>query len=257
MSTSPNQLSFLPDDYLARKARRRANAICAALFVVVMAAIGSAFTLSDRSLKDIEARRNAVEADYNQAAKRIKEVQSMKEKQQRMARQAELTDSLLERVPRSYLLAEITNSMPTGVSLLDLSLDSRLKAAPAPVAKSQFEEKKSKRKPTDKKAETEAAAPPPPKQYDVALRVTGIAANDVQVAQFISKLNVSALLRDVNLVISDEFQKSRDRAGEPAGEKLRRFQIEMALRPDAEVKPGDATATLDRSRTAAVEIGPE
>jgi Tfp pilus assembly protein PilN len=252
--TSPNQLSFLPDDYLARKARRRANAVCAALFVIVMVAIGSAFTLSDRSLKDIEARRNAVETEYNEAAKRIKEVQSMKDKQQRMARQAELTDSLLERVPRSYLLAEITNSMPSGVSLLDLGLDSRARNV-ATAAKSKFEEKKASRKTTgDKKAEPEVAVAPAPKQYDVSLRVTGIAANDVQVAQFISKLNGSSLLRDVNLVISDEFQKSRDASGEPVGEKLRRFQIEMSLRSDAEVKPGDAAAAADRNHTAAVEI---
>ena len=32
---APNELSFLPDDYLERKARRRANAICAVLFFIV------------------------------------------------------------------------------------------------------------------------------------------------------------------------------------------------------------------------------
>jgi Tfp pilus assembly protein PilN len=242
--TSPNQLSFLPEDYLERKARRRSNVICAALFVVVVTAIGSAFTLSDRRLREIEVRRDAADAEYTLAAKRIKEVESMKDKQQRMARQAELTDSLLERVPRSYLLAEVTNSMPGGISLLDLSLESRVKAAPV-VAKTQFEAKKSK------KADAATAAPPPPapKKYDVTLKITGIADNDVQVAQFITKLNTSSLLRDVNLVISDEFQQTRDGSGEKVGDKLRRFQIEMALRPDADVK--DAA---EQSRSAAVEL---
>ena len=36
---APNELSFLPDDYLERKARRRANALCAGLSVIVMGAI--------------------------------------------------------------------------------------------------------------------------------------------------------------------------------------------------------------------------
>lgn len=244
--TSPNQLSFLPEGYLERKARRRANVVCAALFVVVVTAIGSAFTLSDRRLREIEVRRDAADAEYTQAAKRIKEVQNMKDKQQRMARQAELTDSLLERVPRSYLLAEVTNFMPGGISLLDLSLESRVRAAP--VVKPQFEAKKAK-KPADAAAAAAAAAPPPVKRYDVTMKITGIADNDVQVAQFISKLNGSTLLRDVNLVISDEFQQVRDGSGEKTGDKLRRFQIEMALRPDAEVRN-----TTEATRTAAVEL---
>ena len=46
---APNELSFLPDDYLERKARRRTNAICAVLFCVVISAIGGAFTVTERS----------------------------------------------------------------------------------------------------------------------------------------------------------------------------------------------------------------
>lgn len=247
--TSPNQLSFLPEDYLERKARRRSNVICAGLFVVVMAAIGSAFTISDRGLRDIEKQRADIDSKYTQAAKRIKEVQEMKDKQQRMARQAELTDSLLERVPRSYLLAEITNSMPNGISLLDLSLDSKLRAVKVDPTKTQFEEKKKAAAAKKKDVKPVEDAPPAPRQFDVQLRITGIADNDVQVAQFITKLNVSPLLRDVNLVISDEFQQTRNETGEKTGDKLRRFQIEMALRADAEVKPG-----VEHTKTAAVEL---
>jgi len=39
--TAPNELSFLADDYLARKASRRANALCAGLSVIVMGGIVS------------------------------------------------------------------------------------------------------------------------------------------------------------------------------------------------------------------------
>ena len=50
----------------------------------------------------------------------IEEVKDLQQKQEIMARQAELASSLLEKVPRSNLLAEITNSLPNGVSLIDL-----------------------------------------------------------------------------------------------------------------------------------------
>src|SRR4051794_32154889 len=125
--SAPNQLSFLPDDYLARKVQRRTNVICATLFLVVMGAITSAFMLSERATAAVVARHEAVVAKYSEEAKKVDTVQQMQEKQRRMAHQAEVTASLLERVPRSYLLAEFTNSLPPGVSLIDLSMDSKLK----------------------------------------------------------------------------------------------------------------------------------
>ena len=65
---SPNELSFLPEDYLERKARRRANILCGVLSVVVMGTIGSAFALSERSMRGLDGELVAVEAKYAQAA---------------------------------------------------------------------------------------------------------------------------------------------------------------------------------------------
>src|SRR5256885_8539904 len=109
--SSPNQLSFLPDDYLERKAQRRTNVICAVLFVVVLVAIASAFTITERTNHAVERRHAEMEKQYAEAAKRLEQVNQMQEKQKRMAHQAELTASLLEKVPRTHLLAEITNSL--------------------------------------------------------------------------------------------------------------------------------------------------
>jgi hypothetical protein len=82
------------------------------------------------------------------------------------------------------------------------------------------------------------------KAYDVTIRLTGIADTDVQVAQFLAQLNQVKLVRDVNLIISDEFA-----VGET---KLRKFQIEMSVDPNAEVDP-DTSPSLNQN-TAAVEI---
>src|SRR6266513_3664399 len=123
---APNELSFLPDDYLERKARRRTNAICAILFCVVITAIAGAFTVTEKSMREIEMQYATVEQQYTDAAKRIEQVQQMQEKQRTMAHQAELTASLLEKVPRSKILAKITNGIPQGVSLLDFFMASTL-----------------------------------------------------------------------------------------------------------------------------------
>lgn len=241
---SPNELSFLPDDYLERKAQRRTNAICATLFMIVLVAIGSAFSYTERSMRAVEREHLSIEKQYTDAAKRITQVQQLQQKQRTMAMQAELTASLLEKVPRSFLLAEITNSMPRGVSLLDLSLESKKKTsqqAQSATPKATFERKADARR---KAATGGASAPPPapePRSYDVFIKITGIAGTDVQVAQFITKLNHSRLLKDVNLVISEQF-KGDDGAS-------RKFQVEMIVDPQA-----DVASIAEKPKVTAVEI---
>lgn len=240
---SPNELSFLPDDYLERKAQRRTNAICATLFLVVMVAIGSAFTYTERAMREAEREHDAIERRYTDAAKRIEQFQQLQEKQRTMAMQAELTSSLLEKVPRSFLLAEITNSMPSGVSLLDLVLESKRRTTPSPAKSNSAFEKKSSAKDTTKRK-----GPPAPeaKVYDVHLKITGIASTDVQVAQFITKLNQSTLLRDVNLVVSEEYKGG---TGQDANNLMRKFQIEMMVSPTA-----DVASLAEKPKVTAVEI---
>lgn len=235
---SPNELSFLPDDYMERKLQRRTNVVCAMLFCVVMVAIAAAFIFTERSVQRAEKQYESVEKEYTAAAKRIQLVLDLQEKQKRMDQQATLAESLLEKVPRSHILAEVTNALPPGVSLLDMLMESKVRAAPV-VAKTAFEQKKSSKSADAKKDAT--PAPPPLKKFDVNFKIVGLANTDVQVAQFISKLNQSTLLKDVNLVISDEFSKNN--------ETLRKFQIDAQLDPRAEISPEN-----DRTKTAAVEI---
>jgi Tfp pilus assembly protein PilN len=234
MSANPNDLSFLPDDYLEGKQRRRANALCGGLAVVVLGVIGATFWQTEKSMKTLQKRQAAVDVQYTEAAERIEQVNQMRSKQQQVVRRAELAATLLEKIPRSNVLAEYTNSLPPGVSLLDLTLESKERVGPVIAdSKSAFEQKKAQ-------LESKPTAAPAPKPYDVYLKVSGIAGTDVQVAQFISKMNASKLMQDVNLLISDTFEYQ--------GQTLRRFQIEMMLNPSAEV----ALPAGPKTSTAAV-----
>jgi Tfp pilus assembly protein PilN len=225
---APNQLDFLPEDYLERKARRRTILICAVLAGIVMAAIGAAFSITERINRQADQRKQEVDLKYAEEAKQIQQIQQVEQKQQKMARQAELAASLLEKIPRSNILAEVTNAVPSDVSLLEFSLNSIRRSAPAAVAASD---------PT----KASAAAQPQPIAYDVQLKVSGIAANDVQVAEFIRRLSHDDLFQDVNLIISDEFSQGEEK-------KLRRFQVEMNLNQNANVnalkaKPAGSNTT--------------
>ena len=246
MAAAPNELSFLPDDYLQRKARRRTNAICAILFCVVISAIGGAFTVTEKSMREIEQQYEQVQHQYTDAAKRIEQVQQMQEKQRKMAQQAELTAGLLEKVPRSFVLAELTNGIPTGVSLLDFRLDSTVVApSNAPKPKSAFELKQ---------AAAAQGAPsgiiniptPQAKNYDVSMRLNGVAMTVEQVGDFLGTLGRSRMFFDVNLISTEEFKQNDN-----PDLKLRKFAIEMKLNPAAQVDvsdKGNATASVPLMR---------
>jgi len=64
----------------------------------------------------------------------------------------------------------------------------------------------------------------------------------VQVSSFITKLNQSKLLQDVNQLYTEEFTQS-EKDGSRA-EKLRKFQLEISLNPDAKVDPETAQQHL-------------
>ncbi len=238
---APNELSFLPEDYLDRKRRRRTNAICAALFAVVMVACGSAFLITERNLRAAEKRHDDVERQYAEAARRIQQVQQMQEKQRTMAQQAELTAALLEKAPRSFILAELTNALPPGVSLLDFGMESkRQSSGQAPAGRTVFEQRKAAMEARQNGAAVPAAGPV---KFDISMKLTGIASTDVQVAQYMGKLGRSDLLDEVNLLVTEEFKHG--------DEKLRKFQIEMILNPRASVESrragsgGRATAGVE------------
>ena len=242
MAAAPNELSFLPDDYLERKARRRTNAICAVLFCVVISAIGGAFTVTEKSMREIEQQYEQIQQQYTDAAKRIDQVQKMQEKQRTMAQQAELTAGLLEKVPRSFVLAELTNGIPTGVSLLDFKLDSTVVVNTGPSKpKTAFE----LRQAAVQGAQSNVISIPTPKakNYDVAMRLNGVAMTVEQVGDFLGTLGRSKMFSDVNLISTEEFKQNDN-----PDLKLRKFAIEMKLNPAAQV---DVSA---RSETASVPL---
>ena len=230
--SAPNQLSFLPDDYLERKARRRANILCGVLAVIVLGIIVSAFQYMEKITKAVDAKYAAVEQQYTDAARRIEKVNQMRAQQQQVVRRAELAASLVEKVPRSNVLAEFTNSLPPGLSLLNMAMESKERSGAAPPAMTAFEQKRAA---LEGRTANAAVAP---KVYDVYLKLEGVANTDVQVGDFMEKLKRSALFKDVNLIYTEELKQTTASQGNNRSAKdeiLRKFQIELMLNPNAEV----------------------
>ncbi|MHC4286514.1 MAG: PilN domain-containing protein [Planctomycetota bacterium] len=100
-----------------------------------------------------------------------------------MLKTALTTAELLEPVPRSVLLASLTNNLPAGVSLLKLNVI----------------QKEPKRTRT-----VEQAKESHEKLLETYMNIEGVAPSDLQVAAYIKQLSSSSLLDNVALVESKE-----------------------------------------------------
>lgn len=211
--------SFLPPDYLAAKRRRRANVIGAALLAIVTASLASAFAAADSGVREQQARLTAASARLATEAGRIEAVRAMQARQRSVARRAELAAGLLEPVPRSYLLAEVTNALPPGASLTELSIDAKPRKPEPPKGTAYDKRKKSK-----KEAEPEASA----LAYDVTVKVAGLADTDGQVGHFLANLSASPLFVHSGATATEAFERD--------GRWLRKFRLELSLVPGAEAE---------------------
>ena len=120
-----DNMSFLPEDYIEKKIARRTNIVCMALFLVVMGGvIGWYFVTSIRG-SEVRDLQKQVNASFEEAAQRLEQLEKLQAHKQKMIQKAEVTSVLVERVPRSLVLAELINHMPIQLSLTNLDMDTK------------------------------------------------------------------------------------------------------------------------------------
>jgi len=220
-------INLLPEDYVQRCSQHRANILCIALFATVMAGVGAAALISEQSLRHTQRVRDQVNASYAEAAKQITQMRELQAQKRTRIRKAQATLALLERVPRSYLLAVLARALPENASLMKLELKqkARLPVQAVPPAG---------KKKLSKFAAAKARQSPRKHERTTLLAVTGVAATDVEVAAFIANLLRSPLLTAVDLSYSEEKIFHPKKKGLP-DLKLREFKVIMEVRPGVDV----------------------
>lgn len=203
-------ISFLPDDYLAKRAQRRTNVTSLTLFIVVMGAVVAAFFVTDKQRKEVRALQIQVNGRYEEAAKRLDQLDQLHDRKNQMIRKAKMTKRLVQRVPRSVVLAELINTMPGTLNLLEFTLETRVLRTRRSPAKTALGAAK-------KKLNT----PEPEIIPDVIVTIVGVASTDIQVAQYMASLDRSDLFQELNLMYSEETKIEAN--------KMRKFRIDMKL----------------------------
>lgn len=225
-----NDLSFLPDDYVARRSRARANRLCGSLLLVTILGVAGAFAYSQRQLDSLRKEYTSVNAQYELEADRLKRLDTLQKQQAELARRARLAEALIEKAPRTEVLESLKSQMPAGTSLSEVIMSSRVKL----MAKTPEQLLAEKQARTSKKADG-AANDINPKLYDTTLKVVGMAYTDMQVADYINGLGRSPYFEDVNLLVSREITYQ--------DQPVRRFEVEMVVRSEPKTPVDTSVAT--------------
>lgn len=225
-------INFVPDDYVQNTQSRRTNLVCLVLFLVVMSALGGSFATIQIRQRACRAQDELVNTRMIQAREAINQFEELQRRRKEMMKTALTTAELLEPVPRSILLASLTNNLPPGVSLLKLDLVQKEPRNTQPtVVKSKYEAAQAGSDSGQSLRITSRE-----KLLETHIDIAGTAPSDLEVAAFIKRLSNSTLLSDVALVESKE-RKVDDTS-------FRQFKLKTMLARDLHLTSKD----VDRIR---------
>jgi Tfp pilus assembly protein PilN len=231
--------SFLPADYVARKSEQRANLLSLTLFGIVMMGVVGAFGVTNRAWSSVREERIKIDDLYAAEAEKIEQLKQLEEQRAAMMEKAEVTAALIENVPRSVLLGELVLRLPEEVKLTGLDLKSKrveTKAEPPPNAKTPQKNEKIKSLADLAKNVADAAKPKvQAPRFEYTMTLTGVAANNNDIADYIRGLRECVLLKGVELkYIKETHLHERD---------LRMFEVEAQIRPEADGRSLAASLT--------------
>ena len=232
-------INFVPDDYIQNNESHRVNLMYIALLVVVMVVLGGSFTAIRMQQRALNSKEEIVNTKMARAQEAIEQFEELQTKRKAMMRTALTTAELLEPVPRSVLLASLTNNLPPRVSLLRLRLvQKEPKKKSNVVAANKYQAERAKKAAT---GQLEVSAE---KSLETHIDIEGIAPSDIQVAAYIERLSSSALLDNVALIESKE-HKTKAYTGTKSGKSdasdvtFRRFKLKAMLSRDVHLTSED------------------
>ena len=228
-------INFVPDDYIQNSESNKMNLVYIVLLLAVLVALGGSFVTIKIRQRACAVKEDLVNQRMAQTQETMKQLDELQAKRREMMKTALTTAELLEPVPRSILLAALTNNLPSGVSLMDLNLIQKEPKKTAQPAVSHFQSVQTGMKDVQERLSIEQL-------LETHINIEGIATSDLQVADYIKKLTVSNLLDNVYLVESKEY-KVEDST-------FRRFKLTAMLKQDVHLSKDDVESIRGKAESA-------
>jgi Tfp pilus assembly protein PilN len=247
LPVGPANNSFLPEDYIARKAETRVNILILFLFAIVLSSVFGAFMVTKRRWQAVREREFVVQELTLQEGQKIEQLKVLEEKRGQMMEKAQITSALVERVPRWALLAEVTFRMP---DTMRLDLFQVKSTRIAEVAKAAGPAAPAIKSLTDKlKGENQKKKDDKPKvvapKFNYTITISGAAEHNNDVATYLTSLKECPALDKVELAFINEVKEKES--------TLRKFEISAVIRQDADTeKLASSLSKLVQSKTEAV-----
>ena len=217
-------INFVPDDYVQSHESRRTNLMYLVLLMIVMMALGGSFMIIKIRQRTCNAKEIVINARLDKIQENIQQFEDLQIRRKAMMKTALTTTELLEPVPRSVVLASLTNNLPPGVSLLKLHVIQNESNPISQAATNKYEATHAKRAATQSNV-------PQENSLETQIDIGGVAPSDLQVAAYIERLSNSRLLDNVALVESKE-HKTDDGT-------FRQFKLSAKLRKNVHLSKKD------------------
>lgn len=240
---NPTAQSFLPEDYLQKKAERRAIGIALFLFLVVGFGVVAAFFVTYRQWSTVKAQQEDINREYADQTRKIEQLKVLEAQKAEMMEKAEVTTALIEKVPRSILLAELINRMPKQLTLTEMAIKSkRIVEAPkapekkvstlaGPTTSAAIRSSNGQQPVAQKPMPAKGTEPPPkpaPPKFEFRIELAGLSATDEDVADYHQALVRCPLLDRVEMLYSGETTVDEV--------QMRKFKIEATIRTTADAR---------------------
>lgn len=207
-----------------------------ALFIIVVAGLAVGFLLQRTSWTEIRNIRNEVSQRYMHAAAQVQTLDELERQMDVVQKRAMLAAGLVDRLPRSVLLAEFINRMPEGLGLMEFELTTTI------IEPTKTDGARPANQPSRVQTATESGtAPIEPPRWDTAISLLGFAPTDVHVSAFLASLNDHPLLETVTLIFSEEVELN--------DVPVRQFSIRATIGPNADIR------SMHLSDASALEAG--
>ncbi|MCK4999885.1 MAG: PilN domain-containing protein [Anaerohalosphaera sp.] len=223
-----NNVDFVPEEYVNQRESNRANIVCLFLFVVIMGGIAATFCIIKVRQKAVEKDLAIVTKKMNDAKQQIAQLEQLNAERKVMMKTAVMTAELIETVPRSVLLACLTNNLPSSASLIELKIEGKDRTVVTSVPAKESKDK-------TKKAVVQTTT-----VTDTLIEIQGLATTDIDVANYIAALTNSILLEKVGLVESREFDIE--------GIKYRQFKLNAMLKKEIQLTKEDVERIRNKSK---------
>lgn len=239
----PTIINFLPDGFEERLERRRVAMIGGLAMVIALLSVGTLAAVKRIHVSNVRGISQQVDKEYSEAARQIDQLRAVETTKAVLLRKAAVATSLLDRTPRSYLLANLSNALPTHTSLVMLRMQTKAKK-PTLAEKKEADKAGTAARKSGKKGSEEQ-----PVTTSVLFTVEGLAPTDMEVAEYMSQLAKGNLFKNVDLVLSEKFEFDDNTI-------VRKFTIEFELNPRA-MRQSGVTEQPTRETTPAETQRPD